>query len=271
MATVSRERETMPGRDSLKARYESVQTRVAEAATRGGRNGGDIVVVAVTKHAAIDQIRELIALGHRDFGENRTQTLVQHAAQVEDYLDRRRQLRRASGGELPADIRWHMIGHLQRNKVRKTLELVRLVHSVDSLRLAEEIQQAAAAVLDKPAEVLIQVNIGAEKQKHGIAPAATRHLIEQIDTMFNVRVRGLMTMAPLTEDRAVIRSVFQRGRELFEDIRRSGGVNERFNILSMGMSSDYELAVECGANIVRVGTAIFGPPADGDDAADDLS
>jgi pyridoxal phosphate enzyme (YggS family) len=258
MSTVSTEPDTTPKEDSLKARYEAVKERVAAAAIRSGRRAEDIILVAVTKEASIDQIREVIALGQVDLGENRTQTLSQHAAQVEEFLQRHRELRSAQSAGLPESVRWHMIGHLQRNKVRKAVSLVRLIHSVDSLRLAEEIQPAAAAVLDKPCEVLIQVNVAGEKQKSGIAPAATRHLIEQVDTMFNVRVRGLMCMAPVVEDPALVRPVFENARELFEDVRSSGVIGERFNILSMGMTDDFEVAIECGANVVRVGRAIFG-------------
>jgi len=258
MSTVTTEPDTTPKEDSLKARYEAVKERVAAAAIRSGRRAEDIILVAVTKEASIDQIRELIALGHVDLGENRTQTLAQHAAQVEEFLQRHRELRSARNAGLPESVRWHMIGHLQRNKVRKAVSLVRLIHSVDSLRLAEEIQPAAAALLEQPCEVLIQVNVAGEKQKTGIAPAATRHLIEQVDTMFNVRVRGLMCMAPVVEDPALARPVFESAHELFEDVRSTGVVGERFNILSMGMSEDFEVAIESGANVVRVGRAIFG-------------
>ena len=124
-----------------------------------------------------------------------------------------------AGGELPGEVRWHMIGHLQRNKVRKVLAVSRLIHSVDSLRLAEEIQ-AVASRMERTVEVLIQVNVAGEKQKFGVAPAATRHLIEQIDTMFSIRVRGLMCMAPFHEDPQLARPVFERGRE--REFRRCG-------------------------------------------------
>jgi PLP dependent protein len=150
-----------------------------------------------------------------------------------------------------------MIGHLQRNKVRKIVGLARLIHSVDSLRLAEEIQLAATKV-DEPIEVLVEVNTSGEKSKFGIAPAAARHLIDQIDTMMNIRVRGLMCMAPLVEDPEQARPTFERCRDLFEEIAKVAAVGERFNILSMGMSNDFEVAIECGANMVRIGSAIFG-------------
>jgi pyridoxal phosphate enzyme (YggS family) len=206
----------------------------------------------------MDQIRELIDLGHQDFGENRVVNLVQRAAQVEEYLQRQRTLGGRAGRSLPTRMRWHMIGHLQRNKVRKLLGKVRLIHSVDSLRLAETIQLQAHK-LPEPVEVLVEVNTSGERSKHGLAPAATRHLVEQLDTMMSLRPRGLMCMGPLTGDPQAVRRAFQHCAEIHQDIRRAGLGGERFDILSMGMSGDFELAIECGANMVRVGTAIFGP------------
>jgi PLP dependent protein len=263
MPSVRHERAGKQAEPTLKDRYRLVKERIAEAARRSGRTPGSIVLVAVTKYAAIDQVRELIELGHEDFGENQVQALLQRAAQIDEFLQRHRQLGARVGHAsarsvtLPQVVRWHMIGHMQRNKVRKALPVVRLIHSVDSLRLAEEIQ-AAAGKLEEAVEVLVQVNAFGEKSKFGIAPAAARHLIDQIDTMLALRVRGLMTMAPLSESAESLRPVFERTRELFDEIRRSGAGGERFDILSMGMSNDFEVAIECGANMVRVGTAIFG-------------
>ncbi len=242
---------------ALVERYRSVKDRIADAARRAGQRPEDIILVAVTKNASIDQIRELIELGHVDFGENRVQHLIQRAAQVDEFLQRHRRLTSERGQDVPQSVRWHMIGSLQRNKVRKILGRVRLIHSVDSLRLAEEIQ-AAASKLTEPVEVLVEVNTSGEKSKHGVAPAAARHLVEQIDTMMNLRPRGLMCIAPFVEDPQETRQPFQLCREYFEDIRRSGLGGERFDILSMGMSNDFEVAIDCGANVVRIGTAIFG-------------
>jgi pyridoxal phosphate enzyme (YggS family) len=260
MVIVPQSRQQMTGEPTLKERYDAVRQRIADAAVRSGRRPDDIVLTAVTKFASIDQIRELIELGHTDFAENRVQALVQRVGQIDEFLQRHRQLHSSRHVSLPGRLRWHMIGHLQRNKVRKVLDLVRLVHSVDSLRLAEEIQMAAAR-REEPVEVLVQVNVSGEKSKYGVAPAAAAHLVEQIDTMMNMRPRGLMTMAPLEEDPEQVRPVFERCRELLEDIRSKGLGGEHFDVLSMGMTSDFEVAIECGANIVRVGSAIFGPPA----------
>jgi pyridoxal phosphate enzyme (YggS family) len=244
----------MPKDDVIKTRYEDVMDRVAKAADRSGRKGEAIHVVAVTKNAAFEQVRELIVMGHRDFGESRMQHFLHMVAQVDEYLERQRSLGDAPG-TTPDQVRWHFIGHLQRNKVRRVLPASRLLHSVDSLRLAEEIQ---AATPQEPIEVLIQANISGERTKYGIAPAAIEHMIEQIDTMLNLRVRGMMCMAPKSEDPEDARRTFIRCQEIFEEICQLGIAGNRFDILSMGMSDDYEVAIECGANMVRVGRAIFG-------------
>jgi pyridoxal phosphate enzyme (YggS family) len=156
-------------------------------------------------------------------------------------------------------VRWHMIGSLQRNKVRKAMDVSRLVHSMDSLRLAEEMQ-AAASRRTTPMEVLVEVNVSGEASKSGIAPPAVRHMLDQMDTMVNLKVRGLMCMAPLSGGQDEARRTFERCKELFDDCRRSGSGGDRFDILSMGMSGDFEVAIECGANLVRVGGAVIGPP-----------
>jgi pyridoxal phosphate enzyme (YggS family) len=251
---------------TLKDRYETVKQRIAGAAKRAGVRAEGIVLVAVTKYASIDQVRELIELGHVDLGENQAQSLLQRAAQIDEFLQRHRQLAAGSvKSSLPRQVRWHMIGHLQRNKVRKLLGVARLIHSVDSLRLAEEIHNAATR-LEEPVEVLIEVNVSGEKSKFGIAPAAARHLLDQIDTMMSLRPRGIMCMSPLADDPEKSRPIFERCRELFDDLRRTGAGGDRFDILSMGMSQDFEVAIECGANMARVGTAIFGRPAIDPDA-----
>ena len=259
MTTVGDQKSAGTGQTTLRERYEAVRARIADAARRVDRPPGAVLLTVVTKNAAIDQVRELIELGHMDFAENRVQTLVHRAAQIEEFLQRHRQIRGSKPVNLPDRLRWHMIGHLQRNKVRRVLDLVRLVHSVDLLRLAEEIQVTADR-REEPVEVLVQVNISGVKSKYGVAPAAASHLVEQIDTMMTLRPRGLMCMAPLADDPETVRPAFERCRELLEDIRSAGIGGDQFDILSMGMSSDFEVAIECGANIVRVGSAIFGPP-----------
>lgn len=271
---------------TLQQRFEDVKRRIAVAAARTGRKPEDIFLVAVTKNANPEQIRTLLELGHRDFGENRVQQLAQRASIVREWFERLRVLERtressggsqagkilvsgkpAGDGTLNGPARWHLIGHLQRNKVRKALEHTRLIQSIDSLRLAEELQSVADR-REVPIDVLIQVNCSGEVSKFGCPVPAAMPLAEQISTMLNVRVRGLMTMAPHFEDPQHARPVFSRCADLFEEIRKAGIGDGRFNLLSMGMSSDFEVAIEEGANIVRVGTAIFGPSEHADDPED---
>jgi pyridoxal phosphate enzyme (YggS family) len=153
-------------------------------------------------------------------------------------------------------INWHMIGHLQRNKVRQVLPIAVLIHSVDTLRLAEEIN-AAATKLDSRPKVLLQVNCSNESQKYGVPVGAAIHLAEQIETLPNLQLVGLMTMGPLTHNKDIVRASFVRARELFVEMRGEKIVGPHFTELSMGMSSDYEVAVEEGATILRIGSAIF--------------
>jgi PLP dependent protein len=272
--------------DTLEERYALVCDRIANAAKKSGRSASDIMLVAVTKYAEPEHIRSLVQLGHRDFGENRAQVLVQHAAIVEEAMARQRMLpsSRKSGldneGSLfeskliatankkavtngsassaaASPVRWHMIGHLQRNKAKKVIEFVRLVHSVDSLRIAEELQ-AIAMKRDQPIEVLLQVNASGEESKFGLPLPSVIPVAEQIGTMIGLRIRGLMTMAPYSDKPEEARPVFERTRELFEEMKDLRLTDAPFNILSMGMSGDFEVAISEGANVVRVGTNIFG-------------
>ena len=182
--------------DSTRERYLSVCRRIEDAKAKAGRENSPVHLVAVTKYAAMEQVRELIDLGHVDFGEGRAQHFLKIAPQVQEYLDRRQSLGEGNG---PNAVRWHFIGHLQRNKAKKIIPSVRMIHSVDSLRLAEEIQSCTEHA-DSPVEVLVQINPTDERQRYGIAPAAVKHLIEQIETMITIRVRGIMTMAPKVDD-----------------------------------------------------------------------
>ncbi len=274
--------------ETLVERYELVKSRIAAAAKRSGRRAEDILLVAVTKYATPEQVRELLALGHRDLGENRVQHLLQQAAMVEEYQARLRTLpaTRKAAADAAATLfdavpgkpgipdpastnaRWHMIGHLQRNKAKKIVELVRLTHSVDSLRVAEELQTLALKK-DRVIDVLIQVNCSGEDQKFGCPIPATIPLAEQIGSMINIRVRGLMTMAAYSDNPEDARATFGRCREMFEELKGSGVVEGPVNILSMGMTGDFEVAIEEGANCIRIGSAIFGePPASATDEAE---
>ena len=238
----------------IQDRYEQVKARIAQASSNSGRDANDIHLIAVTKKASVEDVRQLIDLGHADFGESRVQHLTQIEAQINEFIARRKEL---GEPDLATPIRWHFIGHLQRNKCRRVVQLTRLIHSVDSLRLAEELQEIAAKK-NIIVEVLLQANISRERQKKGIAPAAVGYLLEQMSTMPNVTPRGMMCMAPSCDDPEESRPVFQRCSELFSEMQKTPHCGGAFNILSMGMSSDFEVAIECGANIVRVGSALFG-------------
>jgi PLP dependent protein len=189
--------------------------------------------------------------------------LTQRAAQINEFVQRHHARGggdgggAGAGGGMPDKVRWHMIGHLQRNKVKPVLPLVSLIHSVDSLRLAEELDTSAAK-LGRKVSLLMQVNASEEQQKYGVAVGAAVHLAEQIDSMPNLQLTGLMTMAPLEEPEKKVRQAFARTREIFEEMRwhKIGGANLRH--LSMGMSNDFETAIAEGATMIRVGSLLFG-------------
>jgi pyridoxal phosphate enzyme (YggS family) len=234
----------------LADRVARVEQSVAAACARSGRERGDVRLVVVTKSADFEAIKEVIRLGYSHLGENRVQQLKKVATQVSEFLQQE------AGPGLPQEVHWHMIGHLQRNKVRQVLPTVELIHSVDTLRLAEEISGSAAKMNLSP-KILLQVNTSNEPQKYGVPVGAATHLAEQIETLPNLKLIGLMTMAPLTRNADVIRACFTRARELYYEMRGEKIVGEQFTELSMGMSSDYEIAIEEGATILRIGSAIF--------------
>jgi pyridoxal phosphate enzyme (YggS family) len=242
----------------LSEKLDEVRERIAAAATKAKREPSEVTLVAVTKTAAPEQIREIVQLGVSDLGESRVQVLTQRAAQMNEQLQRR--MTHGSGADAaktPDKVRWHMIGHLQRNKVKAVLPLAAAIHSVDSLRLAEEID-VQAAKLGKKMPVLMQVNAGEEPQKHGVAVGAAVHLAEQIDSMPNLQLVGLMTMAPLEAPEQKVRQAFSRTREIFEELKWHKIGGNALRHLSMGMSNDFELAIAEGATLVRVGSLLFG-------------
>lgn len=263
----------MAKRTPLSEKLDEVKDRIAAACAKAKREPGEVTLVAVTKTAAPEQIREVLQLGVADLGESRVQILTQRAAQMNEYHARRlvhggSSTGPAAAGPLPDKIRWHMIGHLQRNKAKSILPLVSLIHSVDSLRLAEELE-AQAAKLEKRVPVLMQVNASEEPQKYGVAVGAAVHLAEQIDSMPHLQILGLMTMAPLDAGKSQPRHVFARTREIFDEMKwhKIGGTALRH--LSMGMSNDFEAAIAEGATIVRVGTLLFGGKVADEEMSDD--
>ena len=235
----------------ISERIEHVKETINSACARIGRDPSKVKLVVVTKSATIEGIKEVIRLGLTELGENRVQQLKRVSAQIAEFL------KEGDGDStLPEEVNWHMIGHLQRNKVRYVLPIARLIHSVDTLRLVEEIDASAAKLNLRP-KVLLQVNTSNEPQKYGVPVGAATHLAEQIETLPNLRLVGLMTMAPLTHNKDVVRACFGRARELFVEMRGEEIVGPHFTELSMGMSSDYEIAIEEGATILRIGSAIF--------------
>ncbi|MGD0460978.1 MAG: YggS family pyridoxal phosphate-dependent enzyme [Tepidisphaeraceae bacterium] len=255
----------MAKRSPLAEKLDELKERIASAAVKAKRDPREITVIAVTKTASPEQIREILQLGVADLGESRVQVLTQRAAQLNEFFQRRA-IR--GDGTAPQRLRWHMIGHLQRNKAKAALPVLHMVHSVDSLRLAEELDVLATKI-GRRVPVLLQVNASEEATKFGVAVGAAVHLAEQIDSMPGLQMAGLMTMAPLEAPQEKIRHVFARAREIFEELKwhKIGGASLRH--LSMGMSHDFEAAIAEGATMVRIGTALFGGKViETDDAGD---
>lgn len=228
---------------SLSENIVAVRERMAEAARRAGRRPDEIALMAVTKTHPPERIREAYAAGLRLFGENRVQEFAGKAGALGDL----------------AGAEWHMIGHLQTNKAGKAAELFSAVESVDSVKLAEKLD-AAARGLGKRLAVLIEVNVGGESAKSGIAPDSRdlEQLLLAASRFANLEFRGLMTVPPFTDDPEGARPFFRKLRELRDAISARGLPAIRMDVLSMGMSHDFEVAIEEGSTCVRVGTAIFG-------------
>lgn len=223
----------------LKENLKEVQENILKACEKSGRNPEDVTLIAVSKTKPVSMLQEIYDENIRDFGENKVQELV------EKY------------DELPQDIKWHMIGHLQRNKVKYIVDKVCLIHSVDSYRLAEEINiQAKKKNITVP--ILVEVNIAEESSKFGVHAEDAIALVEQIAQLENVRIKGLMTIAPFVENPEDNRQYFRNIRQLSVDIAAKNIDNVSMNVLSMGMTGDYMVAIEEGTTMVRVGTGIFG-------------
>ncbi len=223
----------------VRENLEEVNSRILAACKRVGRNPEEVTLIAVSKTKPAAMISEAYSVGIRDFGENKVQELC------EKYL------------ALPEDIRWHMIGHLQRNKVKQVIDKAVLIHSVDSLRLAEQIQEEAARK-DLVADILLEVNVAEEESKYGFKLEEAEHAILEIARLPHVRLKGLMTIAPFVENSEENRPVFKKLRQFYVDMQSKNIDNVNMNTLSMGMTGDYEVAIEEGATLVRVGTGIFG-------------
>lgn len=258
-------------RRKLADNLKRIRERVAEACLRARRDPAGVTIVAVTKEVEIDIARQALEAGIADLGESRAQQFSQRAAMLNEFVSRRAVLGGGVERALPRP-RWHMIGHLQRNKIKLVLPWADLIHSVDSLRLAEDISHHAEKS-GREASILLEVNTSGEVSKFGVAVGAVSHMVEHLVKLPRLRLRGLMTMAPLDAKPHEIRLYFDRLRELLEELRGDGGVGPDCDQLSMGMSNDYPIAVEAGSTLVRLGHAMFEgliptTPGDADDEAE---
>lgn len=223
----------------LKDQLQEVEKRIQAACDRAGRKREEVTLIAVSKMKPVETLQEAYDLGVRIFGENKVQELT------------------AKYEALPKDIHWHMIGHLQTNKVKYIIDKAELIHSVDSLKLAETIEKEAAKH-DLIADILVEVNVAEEESKFGMKMEEVIPFVEKVSAFPHVRVRGLMTIAPFVEDPEENRSIFADLHKLYIDIKKKNHDNDTVSVLSMGMTNDYEVAIEEGATMVRVGTGIFG-------------
>lgn len=223
----------------IQENLHTVEEKIKAACNRSGRTREDVTLIAVSKTKPIEMLKEAYASGCRDFGENKVQELIEKYEQM------------------PKDIRWHMIGHLQRNKVKYIVGKVCLIHSVDSLRLAEEISKEAVKK-GVTVSILVEINIAEEESKFGAASEDAVSLVEAISQLPNIVVKGLMTIAPYVENSEENRLYFAKLKQIYVDIIHKNIDNVFMEELSMGMTGDYEVAIEEGATLIRVGTGIFG-------------
>lgn len=223
----------------IQENIKHVEEKIAAACKKSGRNPEDVTLIAVSKTKPVSMLKEAYDYGCRDFGENKVQELVDKWEQ------------------LPKDIRWHMIGHLQRNKVKYIVDKVYLIHSVDSIRLAEEISKEAVKK-DVTVSILVEINVAEEESKFGTTCEEAYKLVEEIAKLPNIVVKGLMTIAPYVENSEENRQYFEKLHQIYVDIVDKNIDNVYMDELSMGMTGDYEVAVTEGATYVRVGTGIFG-------------
>ncbi|MBE3581038.1 MAG: YggS family pyridoxal phosphate-dependent enzyme [Thermoanaerobacteraceae bacterium] len=225
----------------IRENVAEVRERIARAARKVGRQPEEITLIAVTKNVPVERIKEAVDVGIKELGENRVQELLEKQA-----------------GLAEEDISWHLIGHLQRNKVKYVWNRVRLIHSLDSLQLARELEKRAAPAGER-IKVLVEVNVAGESSKFGLPVEAVPGFLKELTGFKSLEVLGLMTVAPFVNDPEEVRPVFRRLRELAGEIEALALPGVEMRYLSMGMTNDFEVAVEEGSNMVRIGTAIFGP------------
>lgn len=226
--------------DNIKCNMIDIKNKIDKACELSNRNKEEVTLIAVSKTVDVDAIKEAINSGATDFGENKPQELARKFETIGD------------------DVNWHLIGSLQTNKVKYIIDKVYMIHSIDRLSLCDEIQKRAEKI-GKTINCLIQVNISKEESKHGILEEDAIDFVKTIAKNYpNIRIKGLMTMAPNTDDKDLVRSVFKGLKDLAIKIDKENIENISMDELSMGMSNDFEIAVEEGATFVRVGTSIFG-------------
>lgn len=224
---------------SIQSAVDKINQRIEEACRRVARDPKEIVLIGVTKTVEADVMNEAIEAGILHFGENRVQEVLRKRPHIK------------------GDVQWHLIGHLQTNKVKQIIDQVDLIHSVDSLRLLEEIRLRSQAI-GKEAQILIQLNIAEEKQKFGIESENLEMLLQNAAQNEGVKINGIMTIAPFTDDPEDVRIVFKEMKVIFDALKNRNLHNVEMKYLSMGMTGDFEVAIEEGANMIRVGTGIFG-------------
>lgn len=245
-----------PWREQLRENVRRVRERIAATCRRTGRPADSVRLIGVTKYVSLDVLHALTAEDVADLAENRVQQLLARAAACgAARLDWPEDQSAATGAD-PAWPRWHMIGHVQRNKVKALLDRVRIIHSLDSQRLAQAVEHHAA-LGDVTVDVFIEVNVAGELSKQGIPPAELTPLVGTVSRCPHLRLRGLMTMAPYSPEPEASRPHFESLRRLLEGLRQRGEVGPHCRHLSMGMSQDYEVAVEEGATFVRIGAALY--------------
>lgn len=246
-------------KEDMKVNIEEIEHRIQAACQRAGRNRDEVTLIAVSKTKPVSMVKDAYDLGMRYFGENKVQELVQKTEELESVFEK--------------PVEWHLIGHLQRNKVKYIVDKAALIHSVDSLRLALQIEEEAAKK-NFVCDILLEVNIAKEDTKFGLKEEEVLPLVTEILNLSHIRLRGLMTIAPYTDNSENNRMYFKKLRELYVDIKSKNIDNtnkenipnssaakrfqDYFDTLSMGMTGDYEVAIEEGATMVRVGTGIFG-------------
>ena len=226
----------------LKENLKNVQNNIKKACERVGRKPEEVTLVAVSKMKPLSDIEELLETGQLEYGENYVQELCDKYENISK------------------PVHWHMIGHLQKNKVRQVIDKAVLIHSVDTVGLAEQIEKEAVK-RDLDVSILLEVNVAGEESKFGFAPEEVEEAAREIAKYPHVHIQGLMTIAPFVENSEENRGVFKKLYELYVDMKRKNIDNVTMNVLSMGMTGDYQTAIEEGATMVRVGTGIFGTRA----------